>query len=79
VRVTAAAGRAADPLSDRVLALSPELKTGLALAPPQGSADGEWTRAFAAPAQPGTYTWFLVAASEGCVPSDPVALTLTVQ
>jgi hypothetical protein len=83
VQVTAMAGGASDPLSDQVLAIAPELKTGLALDPPGllpgGYADGVWRRTFTAPSAPGTYTWHLVAASEACVPSAPLALTLTVE
>ena len=83
VRVTAMASGASDPLSDQVLAIAPELKTSLALDPPgllpQGYADGVWKRTFTAPSAPGSYTWHLVAATEACVPSAPVALTLTVE
>lgn len=80
VTATAAAG---DPLSDQVLAIAPELGLSLALGPPgvlpSGFADGLWKRTFQAPATPGTYTFQLAAASEGCVSSAPVPLTLTVR
>ena len=47
--------------------------------PNVGYPDGLYTTTFAAPANPGTYTYYISTTTLGCVVSDLVSLTLTVQ
>lgn len=85
VRADLHAGVATDPLSDEVLIVEPKTGWAGALAPPSAGSDrdhypdGAFTRAFAAPTTPGTYTYRLTATTGGCVNADAVALELTVQ
>jgi len=79
-------------LSEEVLLIDPASGLSFALDPPapgcsigeepdnpRGCPDGEYTRTFAAPAEAGTRTYYFVVSSEGCVTSDPRALTLVVE
>jgi hypothetical protein len=81
---TVAAASASDPLSDETVLVEPTHSWGVELDPPSlgkkdDFPDGVWSRTFAAPSQSGTYTYWLSATSAGCVTSDVVQLTLTVQ
>lgn len=85
LEVDAAAGVASDPLSEEVLVLEPTTGWGAAMDPPsagiQGKMfpDGRWRKTFEAPEKPGTYTYFVVVSSEGCVTSDRISVQLTVK
>jgi hypothetical protein len=79
-------------LSEEVLLIGPMVGLSFALDPPapgcslgedpqnpRGCPDGEFTATFAAPGERGTYRYYFVVSSEGCVTSDRVELTLVVQ
>jgi hypothetical protein len=74
-----------DPLSEEIIAAEPTTNWATVLDPPspgkQGTAfpDGHYSKTFAAPSAPGVYTYSLLVSSEGCVTSDRVTATLTVQ
>jgi hypothetical protein len=80
-----ARGPGGDPVSDKILVV--EATTGWSgeLAPPspgrlgQGYPEGLYTRRVAAPVAAGTYTYRLVAVSQGGIPSDPQTVQITVQ
>jgi hypothetical protein len=81
---TVRAGSSSDPLSDETIVVEPTHSWALELNPPSlgkkdDFPDGTWSRTFAAPADAGTYTFWLSATSAGCVTSDLVQLTLVVQ
>ena len=81
----AGADAGADPLSEEIIAAETTTHWAAILKPPtpgqQGveSPDGIYTTTFAAPSTPGTYTYALVGSSEGCITSDRLTATLTVQ
>lgn len=74
-----------DPLSEEIIAAETTTHWSTILKPPtpgtQGvfSPDGTYTTTFTAPTKPGTYTYSLVVSSEGCITSDRLTATLTVQ
>lgn len=74
-----------DPLSEEIIAAEPTMNWAAVLDPPspgkQGTAfpDGHYSKTFAAPSARGVYTYSLLVSSEGCVTSDRVTATLTVQ
>jgi hypothetical protein len=74
-----------DPLSDEVLVVQPDSNFAAELDPPApgslalGYPDGRWTRKVLAPATAGTYTYYLVAMSQGCVPSTRKSVVVTVK
>lgn len=83
------AGSPDDPLSDKIIAVQPELTLAAALDPPSeddeqgeqgvGPADGTWKRTLLAPDVKGSYTYHLVVATQGCVTSVPQTVTLIVE
>lgn len=79
------AGSTHDPLSEEVIAAEPSTNWAAVLDPPSpgvqgtGFPDGRYSKTFAAPSKPGTYTYSLVVSSEGCITSDRATTTLTVQ
>jgi hypothetical protein len=78
------AGAATDPLSDETIVVEPTQSWAAELDPPSTGAkdnfpDGTWSRTFAAPSQPGHYTYWLSATTAGCVTSDLVTIPLDVQ
>src|SRR5260370_37178008 len=84
VRATVRAVTAADPLSDETVLVEPTRSWAVELDPPSAGKkddfpDGTLSRSFPPPALPGTYTYWLSATTAGCVTSDVVQLTLTVQ
>ncbi|HEY8038987.1 MAG TPA: hypothetical protein VIF15_04305 [Polyangiaceae bacterium] len=84
VRATVTAGVPTDPLSDETLLVEPTHSWAVELDPPSVGKkddfpDGAWSRTFPAPAQSGTYTYWLSATTAGCVSSDLVTLQLVVQ
>jgi hypothetical protein len=75
---------ATDPLSDEILLVQPDTAWCGELAPPSPGGhddypDGIYTRTITAPAKSGTYTYWLVTTSAGCVTSDKQSLQVTVQ
>ena len=73
-----------DPLSDENLLVEATNSFGLELNPPGlGKKDdfpnGVWSRSFAAPMVPGTYTYWFSSTTGGCITSNLVSTTLTVQ
>ncbi len=78
---------AGDPLSQQVLAIEPTSEWSGVFAPPTpgtqgvGYPNGTYARLTSPPAEPGLYTYYLVAATEACAVSVsgpvPVALTVT--
>jgi hypothetical protein len=73
-----------DPLSDEILLVQPDTGFCGEMTPPAPGArddypDGRWARTVFAPAKAGTYTYWLVTTSAGCVTSDNQSLTVTVQ
>jgi hypothetical protein len=84
ITATVKAGTPTDPLSDETVLVEPTRSWALELDPPALGAkddfpDGTWSRTFAAPAQPGSYVYWLSATTAGCVTSDLVTLPLQVQ
>ncbi len=81
----AGADAGTDPLSEEVIAAETTTNWATILKPPsfaqQGvsSPDGTYTTKFTAPSKPGTYTYSLLVSSEGCITSDRITATLTVQ
>jgi len=83
-RMTAdvAAATSDDPLSDETLVIEPTTFFTAALDPPSageqgvGFPDGTYSRELDAPAKSGTYEYFVVATSEGCVTSDAVRIAV---
>jgi hypothetical protein len=73
-----------DPLSEQVLAIEPTSGWAGIFAPPTrgipgvGYPNGVYGRLFTAPLGPGEYTFYMVAATESCVVSEPVEQTLIV-
>jgi hypothetical protein len=81
---TVKAASSSDPLSDETVLVEPTHSWGVELDPPSLGTkddfpDGVWSLTFAAPSQPGAYTYWLSATSAGCVTSDLIQLPLTVQ
>lgn len=74
-----------DPLSEEVIVTDPAAQRSHALDPPTagvqgtGFPDGLWSTTLSAPADTGSYDYFLTATSEGCVTSDVTVLTLRVE
>jgi hypothetical protein len=73
-----------DPLSDENILVEPTRAWTLELDPPSRGTkdnfpDGVWTRTFAAPSIPGTYTYFFTATSSQCLNSDVIKATLIVR
>jgi len=81
---TVTAGSPTDPLSDETIVVEPTHSWGRELNPPglgkkDDFPDGVWSLTFPAPAESGTYTYWLSATSAGCATSNLVTLTLVVQ
>lgn len=81
---TVTAGSPTDPLSDETMLVEPTHSWARELNPPSlgkkdNFPDGSWSLSFAAPAEAGTYTYWLSATSAGCVTSDVGTLSLVVQ
>jgi hypothetical protein len=81
---TVMAGSPTDPLSDETVLVEPTHSWGVELDPPSlgkkdDFPDGVWSLTFSAPAQSGSYTYWLSATSAGCATSDVVELPLIVQ
>lgn len=73
-----------DPLSDENVLVEPTGSLGIELNPPvlgqrDNFADGLWKRTFTAPSVPGMYTYSFSATTAGCITSNVVTATLTVQ
>lgn len=84
ITATVKAGAATDPLSDETILVEPTQSWAAELDPPSTGKkddfpDGTWSRAFAAPSQPGHYVYWLSATTAGCVTSDVVTIPLDVQ
>jgi hypothetical protein len=79
-----AADPEADPLSEQVVAVEPTSSWAGAFAPPEagtqegGFPNGIYGRLVPAPLTPGTYTFYLVAATRSCVVSDLATQTVLV-
>jgi hypothetical protein len=73
-----------DPLSEQVVAIEPSTGWAGALAPPtpgiwgKGYPNGVYSRLVIAPTVPGEYIYYLVAATEACVVSEPVTARVVV-
>ena len=67
-----------DPLSEQVIAIEPTTGWAGAFAPPKpgtwgkGYPNGVYSRLVTVPSEAGEYTYYLIAATEACVVSDPV-------
>jgi len=70
---TVTAGAAADPIAEVVL-IEPN---HFALTKLDGTGDGPYGKGIAAPAEAGTFTWYVVARTQGGVPSDVQAVSAT--
>ncbi|WP_156040882.1 hypothetical protein [Chondromyces apiculatus] len=75
-----------DPISDLVLVISPEVQFSAPFAPPvpEGdaravAADGTWTAAITPPTEPGSYTYYVVAATTAGMTAPIIEATLIVQ
>jgi len=84
ITATVAAAVPTDPLSDETVLVEPTHSWGIELDPPSlgkkdDFPDGTWSRTFTAPAETGTYTYWLSATTAGCATSDLVTLKLVVQ
>jgi hypothetical protein len=81
----AAAGAADDPLSDETLLVEPWTHRTAALDPPspgvqgQGYPDGTYRLTRTAPGKTGSYSYWVVTTTEGCVTGDPVEVVLEVK
>jgi hypothetical protein len=82
--VVQAADAMADPLSEQVLAIEPKTSFGGAFAPPVPGTPGKsypngiYGRLVTAPLDPGEYTYYMIAATQACVVSEPVSRKLLV-
>jgi hypothetical protein len=72
---TVAAGDASDPIAEVIL-IEPN---DFAITTLGGTGDGPYTEQIAAPAQAGTFSWYVVARTKGDVPSAVQAVTATVR
>ncbi len=84
VRATVRAATPSDPLSDETILVEPTHSWATELDPPSVGApdrfpDGTWSHTFAAPMQPGDYTYWLAATTGKCVTSELATLALVVQ
>jgi hypothetical protein len=74
--VTAKAAINEDPLSEEVLLLQPDTNAARAFNPPLrgeqavGFANGTWKTVLAAPAKPGTYTYYASVSTEQCITAN---------
>jgi hypothetical protein len=73
-----------DPLSAQVLAIQPETSWAGVFSPPtpgtwgKGYPNGVYSRLVVGPTTPGTYVYYLVAATEACVVSEPATASVVV-
>lgn len=85
IRAVVRAGTQADPLSEEILVVQPRTHFSIALDPPSPGGrpghwpDGLWSATFRAPNAPGTYDYYLVGTSEGCVNADQVTFSVEVR
>ncbi len=85
LRATAAAANKSNPLSEEILVVLPSAGWAAEMDPPSAGMpgvvypDGEYKKTFSAPAAAGSYSYYVVTATEGCTTSAAVQVTLEVK